>query len=71
LAAGTPTKVIRELDDKEIEWKGQGTRDYQQLTRRCFESMAEVEPLTEIEEQRPTLAVSASIPLYLAKQEQD
>lgn len=68
LAAGTPSRIIRELSDEEIGWKEQGTRDYQQLARRCFESLQEVQPLTEEEPNRARLQVSDSIPLHQQKQ---
>mgnify|MGYP001545471362 FL=1 len=64
LVAGSPARIIRELGDEEIEWKSQGTGDYQRLTRRCFESMIEVTPLTEVERDRPRLEVSDAVPLY-------
>ncbi len=68
LAAGTPSRIIRELKDEEIAWKEQGTMDYQQLARRCFESLIEVQPLTEQEPDRARLQVSDSIPLHQQKQ---
>lgn len=71
LAAGTPAKILRELSDEEIAWKETGTADYQRLTRRCFESMEEVAPLTEIEPNRPRLDVSDSVPLHQQKNETD
>ena len=64
LVAGSPARAIRELSDEEIEWKSEGTRDYQRLTRRCFESMQEVEALSEVEHDRPRLEVSDAVPLY-------
>ena len=70
LVAGSPARIIRELSDEEIEWKSKGTGDYQRLTRRCFESMIEVEPLTEAEQGRPRLDVSDAVPLYKTKQNQ-
>ncbi len=45
LALGSPARVIRALEDKEIAWKRQGTEQYIQLTGRCLSSMQEVEPL--------------------------
>ena len=69
LVAGTPARVIRTLSDEEIQWKMAGTRDYQNLTRRSRLSMVETTPLTEIEANRPVLAVSESIPLYQLKQQ--
>ena len=67
LAGGIPAKIMRELSDQEIEWKESGTRDYQRLTLRCFESLEETTPLTEIEEGRARLDVSDSVPLFQLK----
>jgi phenylacetic acid degradation protein len=71
LMAGSPARQIRELSDEEIAWKRQGTRDYQRLTQRCFASLEAVEPLTEIDEDRPTLELADSIPLYKTKNNRD
>lgn len=49
LVLGSPAKVSRRLGDDEVAWKQTGTRAYQQLTRRCLESMLECQPLAEIE----------------------
>lgn len=69
LAAGAPARILRELTDEEIEWKSAGTGDYQRLVRRSFESLLEVEPLKEVEADRPRLDVSDSVPLYKKKQQ--
>jgi phenylacetic acid degradation protein len=63
LVAGVPGKVRRELSDQEIAWKLEGTHTYQELTRRCLATMAEVHPLTEVEAGRPRLAHSDVKPL--------
>jgi phenylacetic acid degradation protein len=63
LVAGVPAKVRRELTDAEIAWKLEGTHTYQELTRRCLATMAEVHPLTELEPNRPKLAHSDVQPL--------
>ena len=55
LVAGIPARPIRALRDDEIVWKTQGTGIYQELTRRYLASSREVEPLTEVETNRPTL----------------
>ncbi len=47
LALGSPAKVIRSLDAKEIAWKTKGTEQYIQLAERCLSSMYEIEPLSE------------------------
>lgn len=53
LVAGMPAKVKRELSDAEVAWKLEGTQTYQDLTRRCLATLAEVEPLSAIESNRP------------------
>ncbi|MFV5591632.1 gamma carbonic anhydrase family protein [Acinetobacter variabilis] len=47
LVLGSPAKVIRPLEKKEIAWKSHGTEQYIQLTTRCLNTMQEVEALTE------------------------
>jgi phenylacetic acid degradation protein len=64
LVAGSPARTIRELSEEEIHWKIEGTKDYHRLTKRCFESLKEVEPLTKLDADRAQLDVSDSIPLY-------
>jgi len=53
LVAGMPAKVKRELSDAEVAWKLEGTRTYQDLTRRCLDTLAEVSPLAAVEAARP------------------
>ena len=55
LIAGVPAKVVRQLSDEEVSRKLAGTLVYQDLTRRCRASMLEVQPLTELEVDRPRL----------------
>ncbi len=70
LVAGSPARVIKELTDKEIEWKSAGTRQYQQLAVRSTETMQLVEALTEVEADRPRLEVGLEgvIPKYKSEQ---
>ena len=68
LMAGTPAKVIRELSDKEIAWKGKGTAEYQNLAVRCLETMERVAPLTEPEADRKRVEIPDVKPLYEVKQ---
>lgn len=49
LVVGVPAKIKRILSDEEIEWKSQGTLEYQQLAERCRKTLERVEPLTEAE----------------------
>lgn len=52
VVAGCPAKVIKELSDKDIDWKNEGTRIYQHLAKRHAETGVECEPLTEVEPNR-------------------
>ena len=54
LIVGNPAKIIKEVSDEMIHWKTKGTQLYQQLPSDCFDSLKEVEPLTEIPKDRPT-----------------
>ncbi len=59
LALGAPAKVKRPLTNEEITKKLQGTLIYQQLAKRCIESMVEVTPLIAPEAKRPSLGMRA------------
>jgi len=52
LVAGAPAKVIRTLEDAEIDWKSEGTAFYHELVARSLATLHEVEPLTEPEANR-------------------
>ncbi|WP_035842237.1 acyltransferase [Crocinitomix catalasitica] len=54
LAVGNPIKVIKEVSDDMLSWKTKGTALYQTLPKECQDSLIAVEPLTEIEPDRPT-----------------
>ena len=69
LVAGIPAKILRPVTDEEIAWKREGTADYQRLAIRSLKTMREVEPLTEVEPDRPRTDSGESIPLYLKKGE--
>lgn len=67
LVAGIPAKVVRTLSEDEMTWKRDGTVAYQNLARRCLASLSRVEPLTEIEADRPPLAAVTLRPLVATK----
>ncbi|WP_334186471.1 phenylacetic acid degradation protein PaaY [Noviherbaspirillum sp.] len=67
LLAGVPAKVLRELSEEEIAWKLEGTLTYQDLTKRCLATMQEVQPLTEVETNRPRPQAPDVKPLIAAK----
>ncbi len=71
LVAGMPAKVIRQLTEEEIAWKGDGTKTYQDLTRRSLESMHETAPLTAVEADRKRIQVPGVIPLVELKNRAD
>ena len=53
LVVGNPGKVIKEVSDDMISWKTKGTALYQQLPSECYATLKEVQPLREIEADRP------------------
>ena len=53
LLAGSPAIIKRQLSDQEVAWKSNGTLEYQTLTKRCHTSLQEVQPLTEVQQNRP------------------
>ncbi|MCC7048930.1 MAG: phenylacetic acid degradation protein PaaY [Alphaproteobacteria bacterium] len=68
LAAGMPAKIVRALKDDEIAWKSAGTREYQQLARRCLATLVPATPLSAPEAGRKRLDLSDLPPLYQMKQ---
>ncbi len=54
LVVGNPAKIIKQVSDEMIKWKTMGTSLYQKLPGECHSGLKECEPLTEIEENRPT-----------------
>ena len=67
LVAGVPAKVMRLLKDEEVAWKKTGTETYQDLTRRCLATMQEVQPLAQIEADRPSVQSPQVKPLIATK----
>ena len=53
LVVGNPAKIIKEVSDEMIAWKTKGTQLYQALPEECHNTLEEVEPLREIEANRP------------------
>ena len=58
MVVGSPARIIRDVREKEIRWKSQGTQEYQQLGSRCLLSLERVEPLAEAEPNRPRINIS-------------
>jgi len=57
LVLGSPAQVVSELDDEALRWKENGVRVYQDLARRSKATMTKVEPLAEVETNRPELQI--------------
>lgn len=64
VAAGIPAKILRDLTDKEIDWKRKGDQDYQNIIRRCHASLEEVDALTGIDSDAPRIDADGVLPLY-------
>jgi phenylacetic acid degradation protein len=69
LVAGIPARVVRELTEQEMAWKGEGTALYQQLARRALATMTEAVALREIEANRKRIVLPDVKPLVEAKLE--
>lgn len=53
VVVGNPAKIVKDVDDKMIAWKTEGTKLYQQLPADCYDSLKPCEPLREPESDRP------------------
>jgi phenylacetic acid degradation protein len=67
LAAGVPAKVMRPLSEEEMAWKSEGTRTYQDLTRRCLATLVETAPLSAVEADRKRIEIPDVVPLVELK----
>ena len=67
LVGGIPAKVLRELDDKDVAWKSEGTREYQALARRSLETLLPAVPLAAVEPDRPRVYDGHYEPLHAAR----
>jgi phenylacetic acid degradation protein len=67
LVAGVPGKLVRELSDQELAWKVEGTRSYQDLTRRSLATMTPTTPLPTVEANRTRIEVGELLPLSVLK----
>jgi len=69
LVLGAPARIVRELSPQELEWKAIGTREYQELARRCLSTLKECEPLRSPEAQRRPALSAALTPLNTLERE--
>lgn len=67
LVTGVPARIVRELQDREMAWKANGTREYQELAERSLATMSVCEPLSAVEADRPQSKPIVAIPLHKVK----
>ena len=58
IIAGNPAKEIKDVSDKMLNWKTEGTKLYQQLPKQCKSMLKACEPLREIEKNRPNQKIN-------------
>lgn len=58
VVVGNPAKIVKEVSDEMIGWKTEGTKLYQQLPGEMHAEAREVEPLREVEKDRPAHPVT-------------
>lgn len=51
---GNPGRVVKQVSDEMLAWKTEGTELYMELAQQCIDTVKEVEPLRELEANRPT-----------------
>jgi phenylacetic acid degradation protein len=56
VVVGNPAKVVKEVTDEMLAWKGEGTALYQRLPDAMRRGWKEVEPLREVPADRPVQA---------------
>jgi len=71
LVAGMPARLIRELTETELAWKIEGTRSYQELTRRSLATMRATAPLSAVEPNRPRIELPELLPLSSVKAQRE
>lgn len=52
VVVGNPARIVKDVSDKMLEWKTNGTRIYQSYPEALHRSLKECEPLREIPEER-------------------
>lgn len=67
LVAGMPARIVRALTETELAWKIDGTRSYQELTRRSLATMKATVPLTVVEPDRRRIELPELLPLSAVK----
>lgn len=68
MVVGAPARILREVTDTELKWKGSGTHQYHELAVRSMQTMSECLPDTEAVPDRPRMEWESSLPMHLHKQ---
>lgn len=55
VAIGNPAKIVKDVSDKMLEWKTEGTKLYQDLAKLSLETHKEVKPLSHLSDERPVM----------------
>jgi len=53
MVMGIPAKISRSLTEQEVKWKTRGTAEYIKLAQHSLSSMRPIEPLSEVQPDRP------------------
>jgi phenylacetic acid degradation protein len=67
LVVGSPARVVRQLTEREIAWKREGTGMYLQLALEAKDKVLPAEPLTAVEPNRPRVRAPKYDPLVLER----
>jgi phenylacetic acid degradation protein len=62
MVAGIPAKRIRDITEKDLEWKRMATDDYRRLPRLYHQGLKPAEPLRAVEPNRPRNHACQSLP---------
>lgn len=52
VVVGNPAKIVKEVSDKMLDWKTEGTKLYQSLPAELYRTLKAIEPLREIPKDR-------------------
>ncbi|MGH7004416.1 MAG: phenylacetic acid degradation protein PaaY, partial [Alphaproteobacteria bacterium] len=64
MVAGIPAKRIRDVTEKDLEWKRMATRDYMRLPPLYHQSLKPAEPLRAVETNRKRNYACESLPKH-------
>ena len=69
IAVGNPARIVKEVTDKMLAWKQEGTELYQQLARDCHDQLEPCEPIDSESHKLRTTIESTYIPWNKRKEE--